>query len=588
MYCCSLKKFTGKNCVLATEEVMLDEAEAEIKRRFDNMCKSNKNLFLLFLVTVVIIFMFLTPVLAFPEDVVTEDVSGSDDHPLITRFPDSIIRFYESKDYNEFTLPLSRLREAEFGDEYKEFKDKDMRLEGKLTQHFYVVPEKYTTLEIFRNYEQALKENKFEIIVQKNVGVDEGFHRPLYDQVNFKNAPETSFQGVNVDKRSARCLIAKLSRSEGDVYILLFTARHGFYGGSWPDGQPAVFQIIVEETDLQTELIELDTDFESKDTKEIGEADFPEDTPNKDVVDSRDHPLISRFPDSIIRFYENKGYDEFTLPLSELRDVEFENKYKQFTDENLRLEGKLTQHFYVVPEKYTTLEIFRNYEQALKENKFEIIVQKNVGVDEGFHRPLYDQVNFKNAPETSFQGVNVDKRSARCLIAKLSRSEGDVYILLFTARHGFYGGSWPDGQPAVFQVIVEETDLQTDLISIEGVMQDIKSKGKAAIYGIHFDVDSDKIKDESKPTIIKIAELLKENPDLKLNVVGHTDSTGNLEYNIDLSERRAESLVEVLVNDYNIDENRLNPFGVGPLAPKANNETEEGRKQNRRVELVKK
>ncbi len=69
--------------------------------------------------------------------------------------------------------------------------------------------------------------------------------------------------------------------------------------------------------------------------------------------------------------------------------------------------------------------------------------------------------------------------------------------------------------------------------------------------------------------------------------MGHTDNTGYLEYNIDFSERRAQSLVEVLVDDYNIDKNRLSPFGVGPLAPKATNETESGREQNRRVELVK-
>ena len=310
---------------------------------------------------------------------------------------------------------------------------------------------------------------------------------------------------------------------------------------------------------------------------------FPEGAPTKNVTDSRDHPLISRLPGSYIRFYESKDYDEFTLPLSELRDAEFGDKYKEFTEKNLRLEDKLTQHFYVVTEKYSTLEIFRNYEQALKENNFKIITQKNKGVEEGFYFPLYDGIDFDNAPETRFG----DRFNARYLAAKLSRSEGNVYISLFTARHGFHGGDWPDGHPAVFQVIVEETDLQTDLISIEGVMQDIRSKGKTAIYGIHFDVDSAKIKDESEPTIKKIAELIKENPDLKINVVGHTDSTGDLEYNIELSERRAESLVEVLANEYNIDENRLNSFGVGPLVPEATNETKDGRKQNRRVELVK-
>ncbi|MGM0438641.1 MAG: OmpA family protein [Bacillota bacterium] len=551
------------------------------------MCISRRNLFSTVLITAVVIFMFLTPVLAFPEDAPTEDVTDSQDHPLISRFPGSYIRFYESKDYNEFTLPLNELKNAEFGDEYKEFTEKELRVEGKMTQHFYVVPKKHSTLEIFRNYEQALKKNDFEIIAQKSGGVDEGFWYSLYNGIDFKDASETHFEGVGADKESGRYLAAKLSRAEGDVYISLFTAKHGFYGGSWPDGQPAVFQVIIEETDLQTDLIEVDTDFKSKDTKETTEADFPEGTPNKDVTDSRDHPVISRFPGSYIRFYESKDYDGFTLPLNELKNAEYGGEYKEFTEKELRVEGKMTQHFYVVPKKHSTLEIFRNYEQALKKNDFEIIAQKSGGVDEGFWYSLYNGIDFKDASETHFEGVGADKESGRYLAAKLSRAEGDVYISLFTAKHGFYGGSWPDGQPAVFQVIIEETDLQTDLINIEGVMQDIRSKGKAAIYGIHFDVDSAKIKDESEPTIDKIAELLKENPDLKLNVVGHTDSTGELEYNIELSERRAESLVEVLVNDYNIDENRLNSFGVGPLAPKATNETEDGREQNRRVELVK-
>lgn len=315
---------------------------------------------------------------------------------------------------------------------------------------------------------------------------------------------------------------------------------------------------------------------------------FPKNTPNEDVMDSKDHPLISRFPGSYIRFYESKDYDEFTLPLNELIEAEFGDQYKEFTEKGLRVEGKVTQHFYVVPKNHSSLEIFRNYEQALKEKDFEIIAQKNGGVDEDFKSSLYYGIDFKSASETHFEGVWADKESGRYLAAKLSRAEGDVYISLFTAKHGFYGGKWPDGQPAVFQVIIEETDLQTDLISIEGVMQDINSKGKAAIYGIHFDVDSAKIKEESKSAIEKIADLLNQNPDLKLHVVGHTDSTGDLKYNIDLSEKRAKSLVEFLVNNYSIDENRLNSFGVGPLAPKATNETENGREQNRRVELVKK
>src|SRR6056297_376624 len=113
------------------------------------MSKSYRDLFLLILVTTVIVFMFLTPVLAFPEDTPNKDVTYSRDHPLISRFPGSYIRFYESKDYDEFTLPLNELNDAEFKDEYKEFTEKELRLEGKMTQHFYVVPENHSSLEIF-------------------------------------------------------------------------------------------------------------------------------------------------------------------------------------------------------------------------------------------------------------------------------------------------------------------------------------------------------------------------------------------------------------------------------------------------------
>ncbi|MGM0603839.1 MAG: hypothetical protein ACQESS_11050, partial [Bacillota bacterium] len=65
------------------------------------MCKNRRNVISIVLITTVIIFMFLTPVLAFPEDTPNEDVADSKDHPLISRFPGSYIRFYESKDYDE-------------------------------------------------------------------------------------------------------------------------------------------------------------------------------------------------------------------------------------------------------------------------------------------------------------------------------------------------------------------------------------------------------------------------------------------------------------------------------------------------------
>ena len=81
---------------------------------------------------------------------------------------------------------------------------------------------------------------------------------------------------------------------------------------------------------------------------------------------------------------------------------------------------------------------------------------------------------------------------------------------------------------------------------------------------------------------------MKSSPDLQLYVVGHTDMTGSLEYNIRLSKERAEAVVERLESTYGISRSRLVAMGVGPLVPVLTNQEEDGRAQNRRVELVQK
>ena len=115
---------------------------------------------------------------------------------------------------------------------------------------------------------------------------------------------------------------------------------------------------------------------------------------------------------------------------------------------------------------------------------------------------------------------------------------------------------------------------------------DIERTGRVAVYGIYFDTDSYTIKPESKPTLTAISELLKTNSRLNLYVVGHTDFTGNLDHNMELSQNRAQAVVDALVKDYGISAKRLIARGVGPLSPVSTNKTDEGKQLNRRVELV--
>jgi outer membrane protein OmpA-like peptidoglycan-associated protein len=118
------------------------------------------------------------------------------------------------------------------------------------------------------------------------------------------------------------------------------------------------------------------------------------------------------------------------------------------------------------------------------------------------------------------------------------------------------------------------------------IEQELKQKGQAEVYGIYFDFASDKIKPESEPVLREIADALNHNPTWKLRVEGHTDNIGGDEYNMDLSQRRAEAVKVALVTRYHIAAERLMPQGFGATRPKEPNDTLAGRARNRRVELV--
>ena len=87
------------------------------------------------------------------------------------------------------------------------------------------------------------------------------------------------------------------------------------------------------------------------------------------------------------------------------------------------------------------------------------------------------------------------------------------------------------------------------------------------MYGIYFDTGKAEIKPESGDTLKVIGKLLQQNADLKLLVVGHTDSIGLLASNMDLSKRRAQAVVQALTASYGISSARLSAQGAGPLAP---------------------
>jgi len=94
------------------------------------------------------------------------------------------------------------------------------------------------------------------------------------------------------------------------------------------------------------------------------------------------------------------------------------------------------------------------------------------------------------------------------------------------------------------------------------------------------------VKPESEPALQEISKLLSADANLKLFIVGHTDNVGSIDYNMKLSQARADAVIKALTTKYKINPQRLKACGMGQLGPVAPNKTEEGRAKNRRVELV--
>jgi outer membrane protein OmpA-like peptidoglycan-associated protein len=138
------------------------------------------------------------------------------------------------------------------------------------------------------------------------------------------------------------------------------------------------------------------------------------------------------------------------------------------------------------------------------------------------------------------------------------------------------------------QTIVVDKEFPVEVVANAAALSSgLTGAGHIVVNGILFDTGKADVKPESDPALQQVSKLLKANPALKVYVVGHTDNVGGLAANIDLSKRRAASVVLLLTSKYGVSASQLQSYGDGPYAPIASNDAEDGRALNRRVELVK-
>jgi OOP family OmpA-OmpF porin len=236
------------------------------------------------------------------------------------------------------------------------------------------------------------------------------------------------------------------------------------------------------------------------------------------------------------------------------QDAEFDS-YSFFNGKTCNtVEGKEFKRTYSLKDdaqKSSVIQIMRNYSNALKSMGGTVI---------------YDGAP-QNADCAEHNGINM-------LVGKVVKDGNEMWVEVASLG----------GDEYYLTVVVKE--LMKQDVTASDMFDALNRDGHVALY-INFDTGKSVIRDESRPVIEQVVQMMKDNPELKLSVEGHTDNVGSPASNKTLSEQRAKSVVTALVSE-GISAERLSSSGYGQDKPIDDNNTEEGRARNRRVELVKK
>lgn len=161
-----------------------------------------------------------------------------------------------------------------------------------------------------------------------------------------------------------------------------------------------------------------------------------------------------------------------------------------------------------------------------------------------------------------------------------------VYVIRRINRDNIYIQLYGNSASGAIQILQKEPFKQTiTLLKADQIQKDLNEKGKAVLY-INFDMDKASLKPEGKEAVNEITKVLQTDKNLKIAINGYTDNSGSVDHNQKLSEARAEAVKSEIINA-GINPDRLTVRGFGQESPIGDNSTEEGKAQNRRVELVK-
>lgn len=327
----------------------------------------------------------------------------------------------------------------------------------------------------------------------------------------------------------------------------------------------------------------------------------PESLLAADLAGAADHPLVGRYRGSVLLAQTVKAFDELTLPSGPAEGRRFARADQKFAA-TVTAQGKVTRTIYVAPRGRSSLEVITNFVDAVAGRGFErVFACAGETCGESFYLLKYRW----DRPETKVVGENFEQQRTlmvgaafdqltdlRYTLFRKSAPEGDTFVAIYGGLHR--GGGFGNNSQALRDrvgVLVEVVepramDRRMVVVSAAEIGGKVATDGRAVFYGILFDFDKADIKPESDGQLAEMAKFLQGSPQMRVYIVGHTDNKGALDYNIGLSNRRAEAVVRALAGRHRIDPKRLAARGLGPLAPVASNRTEDGQARNRRVEMV--
>ena len=295
-----------------------------------------------------------------------------------------------------------------------------------------------------------------------------------------------------------------------------------------------------------------------------------------------DHPALSRYQGAEIVARQTQDYAPYVLGVDnqEQKDEDFRG-HRRYFKEFIDLEGKLTRIQYRVSKSEGLFKVFKNYDNALKNAGYQVLFTTS---DKESSWPFWNETVYHHEwGINALKGDGFEKPFGRegfhYMAAKGIYKGNNIYFAIFMNNYS--------DQIYITQDVVEVNPMETGLVTAKKIEDNIDLNGFVSIYGIHFDTGKWDIKEESESALEAIASFLNSHKQDQYYIVGHTDNVGDFQFNMNLSEKRAQSVKNELINSYGVDQSQLKAYGVASLSPVTSNNTESGKARNRRVEIVK-